>query len=371
MKKIIIILSCIFSFFCIAILSIFLCYQNNLKAVGGNKTIEFTIETGTPTKNVIDNLYNKKIIKNDLAAYIYVKLNPYNLQAGIYELNTNMTLDEILNKFSNGEVIDNSIKVTFVEGLKLDNFEPSFNGNVIKNGIQLKSYAKTISNNFPYTEEEVIKLLTNEEYIKELIDKYWFLTEDILDSKLYYALEGYLAPDTYNFKEDATLKEIIEKLLDGTDKILKEHKKDIENSDYSIHEIITLASIIEKESGTAEDRAGVAGVFYNRLSRGEKLGSDVTTYYGAKVEMVDRDLRQYEEIESYTPYNTRLIAGLPVGPICSPSKKSLEAALNPEKHDYLFFVADKNGKTYFTKTNAEHESKVAELKKQGLWYEYK
>ena len=382
MKKIIITLSCIFSFFLICIVGFLTWYNINLKAVGTDKTIEFSIETGTPTKVVIDNLYEKGLIKNNKAAYIFVKLNTFNLQAGLYELNTNMTLNEILTKINNGEVIDNTIKIAFIEGLKIDNFEPSKNGNVVEKGIKLKSFAKTISENFPYSEEEVIELVQNKEYLQELIDKYWFLTDDILNDKLYYALEGYLAPNTYYFKEDTTLKQIIERLLDGTDAILKEHKNDIEKSEYSIHEMITLASIIEKESGTSVDnsdvkdvKAAIAGVFYNRIKTGEVLGSDVTTYYGAKVEMADRDLIKnpytgVNEIDAHTPYNTRVISGLPVGPICAPSKKSLEAALKPEQHDYLFFVADKNGKTYFNKTVDQHNATIQKLKNQGLWFDY-
>ena len=150
-------------------------------------------------------------------------------------------------------------------------------------------------------------------------------------------------------------------------------KDDLSVAEYTIHEMLTLASIIELEGSTSDDRAGVAGVFYNRLKTGEPLGSDVTTYYGSKKDF-SRDLSK-ANLKDCNGYNTRAesscpILGLPVGPICSPSLASISATIEPEEHDYYFFVADKNKKTYFSKTYSEHVSTVAKLKKDGLWYEY-
>ena len=136
--------------------------------------------------------------------------------------------------------------------------------------------------------------------------------------------------------------------------------------------MLTLASIVELEGTKNSDRAGIAGVFYNRLSSGWSLGSDVTTYYAAKIDMHERDL-YLSELNDYNAYNTRhsMMAGrLPVGPICIPGLDSISATSNPTNHDYYYFVADKNKKTYFSKTDAEHNSLVASLKEQNLWYEY-
>ena len=121
-----------------------------------------------------------------------------------------------------------------------------------------------------------------------------------------------------------------------------------------------------------EDRKNVASVFYNRLEKGISLGSDVTTYYSVKIDMGDRDLYQ-KEIDSYNPYNTRgpnMEGKLPVGPIASVGKASLEAAIEPSDTDYLFFVADSSGNLYFTKTNSEHVQVINELKNKVKWYEY-
>ena len=121
-----------------------------------------------------------------------------------------------------------------------------------------------------------------------------------------------------------------------------------------------------------KSRSGIAGVFYNRLKNNWNLGSDVTTYYGAGVELSERDLT-IDELNDPNPYNTRssaMLGKLPVGPICNPSVESIEAVINKESHDYYYFVSDKNGKTYFTKTDSEHNLKKNELIEAGLWYTY-
>ena len=161
-------------------------------------------------------------------------------------------------------------------------------------------------------------------------------------------------------------------MLDEMDKKLSTYKNDIVNNKYTAHEILTLASIVELEGANSDDRAGIAGVFYNRLNNNIQLGSDVTTYYAAKIELSDRDLYQYE-IDDANNYNTRsshLAGKLPIGPICNPSIKSIEAVLYPESHDYYYFVSDINGKTYFSKNYQEHLSTRDDLIEAGLWYTY-
>lgn len=330
-------------------------YNASLSAVGDEKDkVTIVIENGTSSRGVVDKLYEADLVKNKYCGYIYLKLNKeLMLQAGTYELDRGMSFQEIMEKINNGEALENSVDVTFIEGKRLVN------------------YVKVISDNFPYTEDEILAKLSDKVYLQELIDDYWFLTDEILNDNLYYALEGYLYPDTYRFNKESTIDTIVRKMLNETDKVLSEYKT-VSKNDYTIHEILTMASIVELEGSNSNDRAGVAGVFFNRLEGGWSLGSDVTTYYAARVEMSERDLWQYE-IDEVNHYNTRpaAMAGkLPVGPICSPSKDSISATMKPTKHDYYFFVADKNGKTYFTKTNAEHNATIADLKNQGLWYVY-
>ena len=214
--------------------------------------------------------------------------------------------------------------------------------------------------------------LNDKSYLDTLIKDYWFLTDAIKNKDIYYSLEGYLYPDTYEFYSTASVDDIFRKMLNNMQKKLDKYKNEIESSKYSIHEMLTLASIIELEAGNANDRKGVAGVFYNRLKAGWSLGSDVTTYYAEKIDNWSRDLYK-SELSKCNKYNTRssCMAGkLPVSPICNPGISSIEACIEPKEHKYYYFVADKYGKTYFSKTDSEHTSTVSRLKREGLWIDY-
>lgn len=323
------------------------------------KDIKVTIEMGSGSSTIAKVLKDAGVISSDIAFKIYVKLNNISgFQAGEYVLSPNMDLETITKSLKEGKVFSEQVKITFVEG---------------KNMMWI---AKRIAETTDNTEQDVYNLLKDKEYLNELIDEYWFLTKDILNKDIYYALEGYLAPNTYYFaKENLSVKAIFKTLLDETEKILKDYKETVDKSKYSIHEIMTMASIVELEcppSKDNENRKNTANVFYNRLKTGMSLGSDVTTYYAFKINMSDRDLT-VSELNSSNPYNTRgpnMGGKLPVGPICCPSKTSIEAAIAPNKGDDLYFVADKNGKIYFTETYSEHIQVVNKLKNEGKWFEY-
>lgn len=315
--------------------------------------ITFTIKNGWGKNKIIKELKNKDLIRSEFFSKIIVKLKNKELYAGTYKLSKDLSTNEILEIIEVGKNIENeSIKITFVEGKRLT------------------TYIKQISENFPYTEEEILNTLSNKEYLNTLINKYWFITEDILNEKIYFPLEGYLYPDTYEFKKNSKLEEIIEKMLDNMDSKLANYKDEIKLSSYSIHQILTLASIVELEGVNKEDRSMVAGVFYNRLKSGMSLGSDVTTYYAVKKDF-SRDLSQ-NDLDSCNGYNTRgtCVTGLPVGPIASPSLSSLSATIEPTENEYYYFVADKEKNTYFSKTSSEHVQTVAKLKSEGKWFTY-
>lgn len=325
-------------------------YNTSLKSVSNDtNNVVFVIEPNTSAKNIINNLKDAGLIKNKLATEIYLRLKKVNLKSGSYNLNKAMSVEEILATIDNGLVIDNSISVIFREGLTIDD------------------YAKIISKSFNYKLEDVLNKIDDKEFVKSLIPNYWFLTDSILNDQIYHPLEGYLYPDTYKFDKDASIEQIINKMLNNTLNKLKKYQE--LNGKYSIHEYITLASIIEKEGNNLNDRLNIAGVFYNRLDNGMSLGSDVTAHYGVKKPLSEEITQQ--ELDQCNPYNTRgCVTKIPVGPICSPSIESIEAAINPQDNDYFYFVSDKNGKIYFSKTQGEQLKVISTLKSSDLWYNY-
>ena len=353
-KKIIKIISVIVGVIAVFIIGTLITYNVMLSPVSKDATsITFEIPYKTTSIEVLESLKNSNLIKNVTAAKIYMKLNKItNIQAGIYELNKAMSTGEILKSFKDGKVIDDEITVTFVEGKRIP------------------YYVDMIAKNFNYSSEEINSFLTNKDFLRELINDYWFISEDILNKDIYYPLEGYFFPDTYNFRKEASLKEIILTLINGLEKKLAPYKTEIENSGYSAHQILTLASIVELEGVNDDSRNMVASVFYNRLKDGWTLGSDVTTYYAVKKDFT-LELTQ-KDLDTCNPYNTRsnCVKALPVGPICSSGLESLIATINPANTDYYYFVADKNKKTYYTKTYGEFAAVIENLKKEGLWYVY-
>ena len=355
MKKIIII---IIAVILVAILLALGTYKILTKPVSKNieeKKIEIPLGSGTSA--IADILKENKLIRSKNAFKIYVKLNKIsNFQAGTYYLKESMTLKEITDMLQTGIMYDpNQTTITYLEG------KPMW------------WLAEAIETKTNHTQEEVYELLKNEEYLDTLIAKYWFLTDEIKNADIYYSLEGYLFPDTYAIaNKDEKIEDIFGKMLDRMEEVLEPFKEEIENSNYTVHELLTLASVVETEGMNDSDRKDVASVFYNRLKNNISLGSDVTTYYAAKIDLHERDLYK-SELNDCNKYNTRstcMNGKLPVGPICNMSVKSIEASVNPSKSDYYYFVADKNGKTYFNKTDSAHVSTINKLKKDGLWFEY-
>lgn len=322
-----------------------------------SKKIEVEIKSGMSKKAIASLLEQKGIIRSATFFNVYVKLSGTpNLYASTYLLSKNMgvrKIVEVLNKGNNYN--PEGISITFPEG------------------IHMRKLAKIISKNTNNSYEDVLNKANDSNYLKKQIEKYWFLTDEILDTKIYYKLEGYLYPDTYAFdNKNVSVETIFDKMLEQTNQVFSSYKKDIEKSKYSTHELLSLASMVELEGSTMEYRKAIAGVFYNRLRIKMSLGSDVTTYYAFKIEMNERDLTT-QELNTYNAYNTRgpnMGGKIPIGPICSVSKESIEAVLYPKKHDYYYFVADKNGKVYFSKTSREHEKTIGEIKRKGDWIQW-
>lgn len=342
-------------FMLVLILSVGFYYNYNISAVSKkNEPVIVEIKEGS-IYSIGDTLYENKLIRNKLIFKLYVKLNNIkDLKASTYELNKNMNLKKILKILHEGNSYNpDEVRITFKEGLNV------------------RKIAKIVEENTNNSYDDFINIMDDSEYIDELISKYWFLTDSIKNSKIYYPLEGYLFPETYAFlNKDVTVKEIIEKMLDEEGKQLDKYKDKIENSELNIHELMTLASIVELEGASANDRAGVAGVFYNRIKDGWVLGSDVTTYYYLKIDDFKESLNGNPNL--YTcdhAYNTRCTSfvGLPVGPVSNPGHESIDASINYTKHNYYYFVADCKGKTYLNKDSTEHYNTIQKLKNEGNW----
>ncbi len=328
-------------------------YKFETSAVSSKSTEkDFTIEKGDNYFTIASTLKENNLIKSETFYKIYLKIHkPQSLINGTYRLNENMSVSEIIKVLSNKDNKDIALtKMTFREGLNIRQM-----ANIVEKQANISSL-------------EFINKVSDQNYIKSLQNKYWFLTDSIYNNQIYYTLEGYLFPDTYHFtKEELTLEKIIEKILDNTDKKLTPYKDQIQNSSYNIHQILTLSSLVELEAVNDKDRAMVAGIFYNRLNNGWSLGSDVTTYYAAKKNMTDKLTKS--ELNNCNGYNTRCTSmqGLPVGPIANPSISSINATLNPIKSNYYYFVADTNKQVYFSKDANEHTKIISKLKEQGKW----
>lgn len=312
--------------------------------------VEVVIESGSSTSKIGKILKENGLIKSELFFKAYIRVhNVQSLKASTYFFQKSMSLAEIVLSLEEGNTYNpDQVRLTFREG------------------IRIVDYAEEIVKKTNHSYEEVISYFQDREYAKSLISEYWFLTDDILSSDIYYPLEGYLAPDTYYFyNADVEISTIIETLLNEMEEVLSTYRETIQDH---VHSYITMASVVELEGTNTENRKMIVGIFQNRLSSGMNMGSDVTTYYGLQAPMSE-DLNT-EQFASVNGYNTRLssmIGKMPVGPICSVSSSSIEASVFPTESDYLFFVADKHGNIYYTKTNAEHNKKIAEIKEKGDW----
>ena len=314
------------------------------------KNIDVVIPDGTGVGDISRILKNKGLIRNKTFFHVVARLSgKKSLKAARYRLNKSMSMHEIINTLNKGKFYNpDSVIITFKEGSRLTD------------------YARKIASHTNNNYDDVIKVVNDRNYLNELINKYWFLTGDILNSDIYYSLEGYLFPDTYEFKNpDVSVKDVIEKILNETDRKLKPYKNQLGTN---IHSNITMASIIELEGTNTKNRQMIMGIFNNRINKNMNLGSDVTTYYALQYPMTS-DLTA-SQFETVNPYNTRsktMNGKLPVGPICNPSLSSIKASLNPTSSEYLYFVADKHGQIYYTKTINEHDKKIKELKEKGDW----
>lgn len=303
-----------------------------------NEETEIEVPIGSSASTIGKLLEEEKIIKNATVFKYYVKLNNISgFQAGTYRLTPSMTMEEISKTLQTGILVRESLfKMTIPEGL------------------QLEQIATIIAKHTDYSEEEVMNKLSDRKLIEKKMEEYpHLLPKDILDKNVKQPLEGYLYPATYPFYEEKPpLESIIDTMLEQTAQVVAKYEELIAQKNISIHELLTMASLIEKEATEKADRRLIASVFYNRMKKDMPLQTDPTVLY-ALGEHKERTL--YKDLEVESPYNTYKVKGLPPGPIANAGESSIEAALQPTKSDYLYFLAEfGTGDVYYAKTLEEH-----------------
>ncbi len=309
-----------------------------------NANVTFVVNSGERKDVIVSNLKDANLIRSKYVTLFYIVISGNNnLQAGSYGFSRDMSTKDIIKSLANGEVIrqdKETVNITFPEGFTL------------------KKDLELICNTLGLDYDDALNKINDFSYLQELISSYDFLTDDILDEDIYYPLEGYLYPETYNFYTDSSIEDVIKRILDVSNSKFKNILSMVEDSGYSMHEVLTMASIVEKEALNEEDRRSVAQVIYTRLDEGMSLGMDVTAYYGVQKDYKDDDGNKVElsfaDLNDVNPYNTRsTLVGLPAGPICNPSLESIEAVLNPSDTNYKYFYADSDGNVHFTESYDE------------------
>jgi UPF0755 protein len=297
------------------------------KSVFGGKTITLAVEKGVGAKEIAHNLQKEGIIKWAplLRVYVYIKGIAGNLRAGEYQLSSTMNIPKIVGKFVSGEVIKKQI--TIIEGWNLEDVGS-------------------------YLEKEGI--LQKEEFL-ELANKDFSQEFDFLkDKPKNLGLEGYLFPDTYEIIKDESTEEIIIKMLKNFDKKIAPYRDEISGAGLTIFDAITMASILEKEVKTYEDKEIVSGIFWKRIEEKLPLQSCATIAY---IKGENQWQYSYEDTRIESPYNTYLNLGLPLGPISNPGIDSIKAAIFPKDTEYNYFLTDpETEKTIFSETYEEHNT---------------
>lgn len=309
-----------------------LVYNNSLKPVSSqnNEPIDIEIPAGSSSKSIGSLLKEKDLIRNEAIFLLKVKSldNNKSLKAGNYSLNRSMDLDTVITALVEGGVSGNTLRFTIAEGR------------------EVKDIAKQLDDEGLVDKDKFLELTSDKGKFEE---EFVFL-KDLEDGQ---SLEGFLFPSTYEVYEDHSEEDIIRKMLIGFSTIYeKDIKENLPSTDFSLNEIITLASIVEREAKLDKERPTISGVFHNRLKTGMRLQSCATVQYilGERKERLTN-----AETKIQSPFNTYVNAGLPPSPIASPGEKSLLAAINPEDVDYLFFtLTGDDGSHTFTKTYNEH-----------------
>jgi len=340
MKKLIILAIIIF----LAISLIFIFKITFICRSGKGEYKTFTINQGEGVNQISSNLKKAGLIGNSFLfeTYIWLIKGESKILAGEHKINDTWSIRRLVNALISGNSLENEMVIKILEGWNLRDIADYFvKTEIIKEKDELFELV-----GYPGVDYTVNATLPKP---KDFSADYEFLIEKPKN----LSLEGYLFPDTYRIYKDAKLEDVIKKMLDNFDhKITSDMVGEIENQGKKLSDILTLASIIEKEAKTLEDKKRVAGVYYNRLDIGMALQADPTVNY---ITEKKTDRPSQEDIETDSLFNTYKYPGLPPGPICNPGLDSIMAAIYPEQNDYMYFLNTPDGKLIFSKTLAEHK----------------
>ncbi|MFU2180847.1 endolytic transglycosylase MltG [Streptococcus pluranimalium] len=348
----------------VGLLTAFLGYRyvsSSLGAVDAKSKQFVTVEIpeGSGNKLVGQILEQNGLIKNASIFNYYARFkNVSDLQSGYYNLQKSMTVEEIIKALQQGGTAEPQQpvlgKILVTEGYTIDQIAKAITDNV---------NTKDTGDKTPFKSDDFLALMTNQTFINEMVQKYPKLLADIPSAdEAKYQLEGYLFPATYNYYEGSHLEDVVDQMLLTMDTTLAPYYDQISSSGRTVNEVLSLASLVEKEGSTDEDRRNIASVFYNRLTIQMPLQSNIAVLYAMGKLGQETTLREDAAIDTKidSPYNIYEHPGLMPGPVDSPGLSAIEATVNPADTDYLYFVADvTTGNVYYAEDFATHEANVA------------
>ncbi len=322
-------------------------FQNVYKAPEKEgRDIYFEVEKGEGVWEIGQKLWEKGLIKSSFwfETYVWLYGQESDFQAGEYVLNTSMPLKEVILILTSGKVAEQEKTITIIEGWNLRD---------ISNYLEEKEISGK-KEFYQITGEPLInyheKTVDPKAFPRDFSSRFQFLKS----KPKYYSLEGYLFPDTYKVFQEAGAEEVVLKMISNFDqKLSLEMRKEIEKQGKTIHEVITMASLLEKEVRSREDMEIVSGIFWNRIKNGQALQSCATLAY-----ILGENKPRYstEDTKIESPFNTYQNKGLPPVPICNPGLKAIEAAINPQNSNYNYFLSRPDtGETVFSETFRKHQ----------------
>ena len=320
------------------------------------KYITVDIPEGSGNKYIGQILEKSGVIKSATVFNYYTKFKNYsNFQSGYYNLQPNMDLDEICKQLKEGGTPQPE--------------KPSLGKILVTEGYTIKQISEAVTKNSakkhastPYTADDFLKVVQDDAFISKMAAKYPKLLGSLPEAdKVTYRLEGYLFPATYSYYEKTSMEDIVEDMISTMDSYMSQYYDTIAASGKSVNDVLTLASLVEKEGSTDDDRRNIASVFYNRINNDMPLQSNIAILYAMGKLGEETSLAADASIDTSidSPYNVYTNTGLMPGPVDAPSLSAIEATVNPASTNYYYFVADvKTGKIYYSENFDDHKANV-------------